>query len=258
MMNSIRYALAFLLMSVGMLLVLWLVVYGFMNPELTQTQVFISHWGFFVGGCLLILSGFAIAPFGQNEKGQSLVEMTVVLPLLLGMFLGLIVIGALIAQYLQILSETRDSARFGSRDDVEISEAFDERVYNEFFQESVIRLNRDEIAYAHHLITFSVGISGTSGTGCIFDTVIEPTYVYTAGLTLPPFVDTAAETADLIEAEEQFQCTRYQRQPDSWDRQVHQALIVEAQYPNPSALDLVPVNWFDDITLPVFSTFRKL
>lgn len=257
-MNNVRYTISFMLMSVGVLLILWVPVYGFMNPELTQTQVFLDQWEFFIGGSLVIFVGFAIAPIRQNERGQSLVEMTIITPLLLFVFLGLIVMGALIAQYLQILSETRDSARFGSRDDVEISEAFDERVYNEFFQESVIRLNRDEIAYAHHLITFSVGISGTSGTDCIFDTVIEPTYVYTAGLTLPPFVDTAAETADLIEAEEQFQCTRYQRQPDSWDRQVHQALIVEAQYPNPSALDLVPVNWFDDITLPVFSTFRKL
>jgi hypothetical protein len=173
------------------------------------------------------------------------------------MLLGLLVVGLLIVQYLQLLGETRDAARFAARDDIKIEADFDEAVHNEFFVENTLRLEPAEVAYAHHLLEFSVGISGTVGQGCIFDATIQPTHVYSTGL-LPPYVDAGAALDSFIEAEQQYQCDRYRRQPADWYRQVHTAVIVEAQYPNPSALELVPINWFDDIVLRAFSIYRKL
>lgn len=193
----------------------------------------------------------------MDKKGQSLVEFALVLPLLLLMLLGLLVVGLLITQYLQLLGETRDAARFAARDDIEVESGFDEAVQKEFFAENVLRLEPTEVAYAHHLLEFSVGISGTIGQDCIFDTVIQPAHVYSTGL-LPPYVNTDLALNSFIDAEKQYQCDRYYRQPDDWYRQIHTAVIVEAQYPNPSALELVPVNWFDDIVLRVFSVYRKL
>lgn len=193
----------------------------------------------------------------NKQRGQSLVELTITLPLLLLMFLGLIVVGSLMNQYMQLLGETRDAARYGARNDVELVASFDQGVYDEFLRENVLRLEPDEVAYAHHLVEFSVGISGTVGQDCITDITIQPTKVFSNGL-LPPYADVQGELTEMVEAESVFQCDRFLRSEDDYYRQIHQAIIVEAQYPNPSALDLVPVNWFDGAAIRVLSIYRKL
>ena len=53
--------------------------------------------------------------FLSPERGQSLVEMTVVVPLLLFMFLGLIEVGWAIRGYLVLLSTNREAVRFAAR-----------------------------------------------------------------------------------------------------------------------------------------------
>ena len=55
-----------------------------------------------------------LSPFGP-QRGQSLVEMTVVVPLLLFMFLGLIEVGWAIRGYLVLLSTNREAVRFAAR-----------------------------------------------------------------------------------------------------------------------------------------------
>lgn len=50
-----------------------------------------------------------------SESGQSLVEMTVIVPLLLLMFLGLIEVGWAIRGYLVLLSTNRETVRFAAR-----------------------------------------------------------------------------------------------------------------------------------------------
>lgn len=51
-----------------------------------------------------------------NEKGQSLVEMSIILPILLLMLLGLLEIGIMIQTYLKMSNVTREVARYASRE----------------------------------------------------------------------------------------------------------------------------------------------
>ena len=51
----------------------------------------------------------------QTSKGQSLVELTLVLPILLLMLLGLMELGMLLRAYLVIVNANREAARFASR-----------------------------------------------------------------------------------------------------------------------------------------------
>lgn len=53
----------------------------------------------------------------MKEKGQSLVEMTVITPLLILMFIGVIEIGDAIRNYMVLLHGTREAVRFAVRDD---------------------------------------------------------------------------------------------------------------------------------------------
>ena len=52
---------------------------------------------------------------GQISKGQSLVELTLVLPILLLMLLGLMELGMLLRAYLVVVNANREAARFASR-----------------------------------------------------------------------------------------------------------------------------------------------
>lgn len=54
----------------------------------------------------------------RNERGQSLVELAIVMPLLLLIFLGVIEIGWFLAVHLNLLQFSREAARFGVREGV--------------------------------------------------------------------------------------------------------------------------------------------
>jgi hypothetical protein len=58
----------------------------------------------------------------KGKKGQSFVELAIVLPLLLFMLIGFVEVGALIYNYLSILDASREAARFASEHDPEILE----------------------------------------------------------------------------------------------------------------------------------------
>jgi hypothetical protein len=77
-------------------------------------------------------------PARSAEAGQSLVEMTIIVPLLLFMFLGLIEVGWAIRGYLVLLSTDREAVRFAARgeslnfggvvEDVLVPQQLEERV----------------------------------------------------------------------------------------------------------------------------------
>jgi TadE-like protein len=54
----------------------------------------------------------------RKAKGQSLVEMALIVPLLAFIFVGLIEVGWAISGYLMILGDSREVARFGAREKV--------------------------------------------------------------------------------------------------------------------------------------------
>ncbi len=54
----------------------------------------------------------------DNERGQSLVELAIIMPLLLLIFLGLIEVGWFLAVHLNLLQFSREAARYGVREGV--------------------------------------------------------------------------------------------------------------------------------------------
>lgn len=63
------------------------------------------------------------APHHPKRKGQSFVELAIVLPLLLFMLIGFIEVGALVYGYLNLVDSAREAARFASEHDPEILES---------------------------------------------------------------------------------------------------------------------------------------
>ncbi len=75
----------------------------------------------------------------NKEKGQSLVEFTLVLPILLILLLGIVVFGQIFFSYMVIQNASRDAARYGSvgATDIEI---------NQIIQSKTTSLNQANIA----------------------------------------------------------------------------------------------------------------
>jgi hypothetical protein len=69
----------------------------------------------------------------RKSRGQSLVEFTVLLPLLLIMLSGLIEFGFLLNSYLDLIDAAREAARFAADDDPLIREGVDEGNTDEDF-----------------------------------------------------------------------------------------------------------------------------
>jgi hypothetical protein len=61
-------------------------------------------------------------PLKRKNKGQSLVELTLVLMLLLTLLVGMVEFGNLLNQYITVVDAAREGARFGSNDDPFIRE----------------------------------------------------------------------------------------------------------------------------------------
>ncbi|TCS83337.1 TadE/TadG family type IV pilus assembly protein [Tepidibacillus fermentans] len=68
----------------------------------------------------------------KGEEGQSLVEFTLVIPILLLLLLGIIEFGHIFYAYLLIENASRDGARYGSvwATDTEIRQIIDEKTYS--------------------------------------------------------------------------------------------------------------------------------
>jgi len=72
-----------------------------------------------------------------DQKGQSLVEMAVITPLLLFMFLGLFEVGYVLRNYLIIMTTSREAARFATKPDRMIVTDTDAIGYEEIVRHSI-------------------------------------------------------------------------------------------------------------------------
>jgi Flp pilus assembly protein TadG len=54
-------------------------------------------------------------PRGLRERGQSLVEFSIILPLILVMLIGVIEVTTVFTHYVSVVNASRDGARFGSK-----------------------------------------------------------------------------------------------------------------------------------------------
>jgi Flp pilus assembly protein TadG len=71
--------------------------------------------------------------FQRHPRGQSLVEFTILLPVLLMMLSGLIEFGFLLNSYLDVIDAARDTARFAANDDPTVGAPTDDWVTNPNF-----------------------------------------------------------------------------------------------------------------------------
>jgi len=79
--------------------------------------------------------------FSKRTKGQSFVELAIVLPLLLFLLIGFVEVGALVYSYLSMLDVAREAARFASEHDPTVLEGpgaggYCEDDYLHFYQDS--------------------------------------------------------------------------------------------------------------------------
>ena len=86
------------------------------------------------------LTAFRTGSSGRN-KGQSFVELAIVLPLLLFLLIGFVEVGAIVYSYLSMLDVAREAARFASEHDPTVLEGpgvggYCEDDYLHFYQDS--------------------------------------------------------------------------------------------------------------------------
>lgn len=190
----------------------------------------------------------------MKEKGQSLTEMAVIMPLLLFMFLGLIEVGWAIRGYLSLLIADWNAARYGARNDVAYGPDYLDTVSHEFY--STVNLPIDDTNSTLHLtlVTFTTSVSPClDQTAQVLDTI-----THTVGISTQPTIDIGPVVEQTAGDEAAFQCQAYERSPADWYSEEHQLLIVEAYYNQPQLLGFPLWSWLGDVPLGVQTKIRKL
>jgi len=190
----------------------------------------------------------------SKEKGQSLVELAIILPLLLMMFLGLIEVGWAIRGYLTLLIGNWNAARYGARNDIELDANYFDIVSNEFYDTVDLPLTLDNSSLRITLVTFEVENPCITTPAIITDTII-----YTEGITQSAFIDIAPIANKVAQEESLFQCQLYQRNPETYWNKGHQLLIIETHYSQPQLLGFPFFTMFgDELLLKTYTKIRKL
>lgn len=123
----------------------------------------------------------------KNEKGQSIVEFALVIPLLLIFVMAIIEFGFMFNAYLTISSASREAARLGSLGESDIA----------------IELRVDTVADNLDLSRIGVSVTpGTRGRGDMVTVVVNYDYELVTPVIskiLSPFVNLQAETVMRVE-----------------------------------------------------------
>lgn len=182
----------------------------------------------------------------KKQKGQSLVEMAIILPILLIMFLGLIEIGWAIRGYMVLLGATRDAARFGVRSDqgnlVLSGDLL--TVHNEYIQSYQVGFGDapsflDNSTVQYHVLEVYIN-DPCSGIG-EFDYVLSSSSVPTYSLSVGVFRDSKVlNNSDLydrlLQSEIEHRCMELSRSDIVEIPKTHSIFVVEAWYDQPTLL----------------------
>lgn len=182
----------------------------------------------------------------KRQRGQSIVEMAFVAPILLIMFIGVVEVGWALRNYVVLQNATREAARFAARGRyLDFSKTdIDAIGYPYVVQHELdsiagqIPLNVDAGTANSTIIVSHVLVdTGTCGGGTEDDLVLSPLtpgyghFLATFGLAQPTRVDFDALVADMIAENEQFNCDLATRNAGAIPS-VNSVVIVESFFPH--------------------------
>lgn len=182
----------------------------------------------------------------KRQRGQSIVEMAFVAPILLIMFIGVVEVGWALRNYVVLQNATREAARFAARGRYL---DFSKTDITAIGYPSVVQHELDSIAgqiplsvapgTANSTIIVSHALvdTGACGGGTQDDLVLSPVtpgyghFMATFGLAKPTRIDFDALVAEMIAENEQFNCDLVARNPGAIPS-VNSVVVVESYFPH--------------------------
>jgi hypothetical protein len=180
----------------------------------------------------------------DKKRGQSLVEMAIIAPILLIMFIGVVEVGWGLRDFVVLQNATREAARFGARgrylDFSKIS--FDDIGYPYVVQHELDSISSqlslsvsDEDPSGTIIVSHVLVDTGKCGGGTEDDLILSPLtpgyghYMATFGQPRPSRVDFAALVQEMRDENETFNCDLEARNPGATPS-VNSVIIVESFY----------------------------
>jgi hypothetical protein len=204
-----------------------------------------------------------------RESGQSLVEMALITPLLLLMFLGVLEVGWALRGYLVLVNASREGARFAARGRYL---DFSQPTYESIGYPLVLGHISDTIAsqlaidftspQSNAAVIISHYFVDTGDSSVLTDDLVltpreVPTYWVRYGKPIASSIDMDEMTAQLIAENIQFNTLLKQRDPAA-PPSVNSVVVVELYYEQPQLLG-VPIisnRFTDPVPLYTYTTMR--
>lgn len=226
----------------------------------------------------------------RRQQGQSLVEMAILFPLLIFMFIGLVEVGWAIRGYLTTVSLSRETVRFAARGDtLDFSQPGDPGWW-------VVAQHYQSVAtdqsYGLQLTGTESEVNGTlwlsyykidtgypcnQEVGCLKpcdtyspiewdftdDVILTPTevatYSWQIGIDRPSPIDRTALVRDLIQENNVQNCYTWERDPEHFEPKVNEVIVAEIFFNQPQLLGLPVVSntFTDPIPLYAQTTMRR-
>ena len=183
---------------------------------------------------------------GKYERGQSIVEMAIIAPILLIMFMGVLEVGWALRTLAVVQNATREAARFAARGRYL---DFSKTDIDELGYPDVVQHELDSIAgqipldVSAHTANSTIILShvlvdtGPCGGGTVDDLVLSPVtpgyghYKATFGLARASRLDFAALVEQMKAENEQFNCDLQTRNPSAIPS-VNSVIVVETFFPH--------------------------
>ena len=209
-----------------------------MNLALSITATFIMTLGY----VLIAIWGREdiMSKQSWNGLGQALVEMTLFMPLLLLILVGLLEIGWAIRGYLVLSQITREVARYGARQDVKLLDYG--RIYDHFLE-----VNTLEGVPELELYFYRVFVENPCSDEASISKIGE--FSNTGELNL---IDETVIQQQIIEGEINFVCTKANREGEDWVAGYHDIIVAASLYRQKGM-----VFWYE-IPLKTYTVMRKL
>lgn len=224
-----------------------------------------------------------------RQQGQSLVEMAILFPLLIFIFIGLVEVGWAIRGYLTTVSLTRETVRFAARSDtLDFGQEGDPgwwivaQHYRDVAQDQSYGLKlvgtESEVNGALWLSYYKIdtGYPCDPDVGCLKscdgynpiewdisdDNILTPsnvlTYSWRIGLDRPSPLDRAALTRQLIQENNVLNCQRWQLDPEHFQPKVNEVIVSEILFYQPQLLGFPVLDWvLDPVPLYAQTTMRR-
>jgi Flp pilus assembly protein TadG len=171
----------------------------------------------------------------EKVKGQSMVELALVLPILLILFLGLIELGMALRAYLVLVNANREAARFAGRGTFSDAQIARQALYA--FAGQLPARTIDPDANTRIIVT-RFHVKSDESEPATFD---QPVYI-TGTIPYVTKIDPQVYAISLKSHNDQFNDELEAKQPDAV-RTTHEVIFVEVYYLHHQALHAPIVEW---------------